>query len=253
MKDQLKKLLEKATDEERSEIELLQRAVAQTKQAYENGFAASKKRDWDAAVEGLESAIVRIESRYIPKEPPYKNRVEVLKQLTAKGYKISKSRLYKDSDNGLLTVQPDGAVHRADVDSYILRADLRKTESSEVEAGGFASEEAQERIRKLRNQNRDLEFKYSVEQGKCLLKEDVRQQVAMKIGALEAGLKYMLRVRAVDWVDAVGGNAAKKQILIDLAEADIDDLLNEFGMMDDISVIVEKRTTAGEAEILEAS
>lgn len=247
MGDRTEKLLEKATDAERNTIEILRRAVEKTQAAYEDGFSAAKKRDWDAAVEGYDAAIARLESKYMPSEPPFKNRLEVLKHLVGAGYKVSQGRLYKDAAAGLLTVQPDGTVFRSDVSDYILRAGLEKIANESGQPSVYAEEEARERIRKLQNQNMDLEFRRAVEQGKFILKEEVYTQLAVKIGAFEAAMKYMTRVRAVDWIDATGGNAAKKQILIDLAEADLDDVFAEFGRMDELEITIAKREDLAEA------
>jgi len=240
MNAKIEKLKDKITGEEAEDLALLQTAVEETRKAYQADYSAAAKRNWDAAKDGLAGAIAGLEARYLSVEPPFATRTEALKYLQGQGYKIKKSKLYNDAKAGLLAVQADGTVLKADVSDYILRGDLKRTSD---EFGNMSKTQAEKLVNeneKLKIQIEKLRFDFEKDKKLHILRSDAETATAVKIGALESGLKHLAMIKAVDWIVAVGGDPKKVRVWQELFYADVDDLLHEFGNMDEIEVLVRK-------------
>ena len=225
------------------QIKILEKAVETTRDAYvASDYDPEKLAPYQAAVDALEAARAKI-----PAEPPLKNLTAAVQHLQDQGWKIKKSKVYADAKGGLLRVQPDRTVARADLDSYILRAGLEKTAAADT--GGQIERGQAERLEleneKLRRQVEKLTWELDRDRGKYLLKEDVRTELALKIAALEAGIKHWMRTGAADLVYAVGGEAAKARVLINLFEARLDELLDEMGRCEELGIEVKKARDEG--------
>lgn len=242
MQKKIDKILEKAAADEKEELEILQVAVRDTRKAYQEGATERNKRNWDAARNGLNDLIDRLWEKYFNRQPAFKTRMEALKWLQEEGYKIKKSKLYKDADIGILPLQADGSVVASDVRAYA--ATLNKIKSRPGELDPDYKTKSKKESKKLDVQIQKMQFDLDRERGKYLLKSDVRTETAVKIAALEAGLKHFIAINAVDWIYAVGGRAEKRRVLINLFNAGLDELFNEFGNMEEIGIVIQKQDIA---------
>ena len=116
-----------------------------------------------------------------------------------------------------------------------------KVSDAVAEIDQYAGVRSKKEIEKLEVQTEKLRFELDKERGKYILKEDVRLQVAIKLAALEAGIKNTVRVNAADWIHKTGGDAKKERMFCDLVYAEVDLLLGEFGNMEEIKVEVRKQ------------
>ncbi len=246
-KARIDKILENArlSPDEKGRLTTYYNAAVRAVNAYRAESNAATARDVEATEGMLVRLVEEIEARLYPAEPPLKNLTAAVQHLQEKGWKIKKSKVYADAKAGLLRVQPDRTVARADLDSYILRAGLEKTAAADT--GGQIERGQAERLEleneKLRKQVEKLEWELARDKGKYLLKEDVRVEVALKIAALEAGLKHWMRTGAADLVYAVGGEPAKARVLINLYEARLDELLDEMGRLEELALEVARHRT----------
>jgi hypothetical protein len=244
-KSRIEKIIERCTPDEKIRVTTLYNGSLKALKAYQERGDAASLRDWEAAEAALLRLVEEIEARLYPAEPPLKNLTAACQALQEEGWKIKKSKLYQDAKTGKLRVQPDRTVLRADLDSYVLRAGLERVgvaeHSGKIEQG--QAEKLELENAKLRKQVEKLEWELARDKGKYLLKEDVRVEVALKIAALEAGLKHWMRTGAADMVYAVGGEPAKARVLINLYEARLDELLDEMGRLEELALEVARHRT----------
>jgi len=233
------KLLKSASNDERIQLTTLYNAAVENLKRYQDDKSRSVLLDWQAAEDALARLVKDLEAKYFPVDPPFETRIDVLKYLQGKGYGLKKSKLYNDAKNGLLKIQPDGTVRRSDVSDYILRAELKKKTDEYGNVEELHAQKSQKEMEKLQVQIEKLQFELQKDRGKYLLKSDVRTEIAIKIAVFEAGLKHLARTRAADWIYAVGGDAKKTQVWINLFTAAVDELLNEFGRLDEINVEIQ--------------
>ena len=193
-----------------------------------------------ANLEALEKANRMLAERMAgEKEPSFGNRTKVLDYLNTEGYKIGKSKLYGGKFR--LKIQADGSVFKSDVDDYIKRSKLIKP--AEIETKGVSVEldlkKKKKENEKLTLQVSELEYKLGIIKGDYILKAETETTFAIKIGALEAGLKFLVTTKAIDYVKALKDDPTGKA-WIDMIFADIDELFHEFGIMDELNIIIEK-------------
>jgi len=241
-KQEFQKLIEKLPLSEQEEGKTLWVAERDAHNAFRASKTKADLERWRSIKAELEAFIARALAKTNPAEPPLKNLTAAVQHLQDQGWKIKKSKVYNDAKAGLLRVQPDRTVARADLDSYILRAGLEKT--SQADVGGKIEQGQAERLEleneKLRKQVEKLEWELARDKGKYVAKEEVHVELAIRAGALEAGVKHWMRTGAVDLVYAVGGEPAKARVLINLFEARLDELLDEYARAEAIGVMVSR-------------
>jgi hypothetical protein len=244
-KSRIEKIIERCTPDEKIRVTAYYNATIEKLREYQADKSAGALRDLEAADAALARLVGEIESRLYPAEPPLKNLTAAVQHLQDQGYKIAKSKIYQDAKAGLLRVQPDRTVLRADLDSYVLRAGLEKVAAADV--GGRIEREQAEKLelenRKLRKQVEKLEWELDRDRGKYLLKDDVRTEQALKIASLDAGAKHWIRTTAADLIYAVGGDPGKERVLINLFEARFSELLDEMGRMDELRIEIKRQPT----------
>ena len=175
------------------------------------------------------------------KENSFKSVAAVIRFLKGKGYRVEKSKVYQDKRKGLLRCGENGTISEDDALAYAVRSELGKVSDAVAEIDQYAGVRSKKEIEKLEVQTEKLRFELDKERGKYILKEDVRLQVAIKLAALEAGIKNTVRVNAADWIHKTGGDAKKERMFCDLVYAEVDLLLGEFGNMEEIKVEVQKQ------------
>lgn len=162
------------------------------------------------------------------------NRLEVLKHLKQRGFKIGKTKLYEDAQAGRLRVQSDGSVKLSDVELY------EKAYLSEKKSGAedcLARRKMELEVQRLENQVREQDLDYQKSIGKLIEKDDVEMELASRAAVLEAGLKNMIYVNASDWVHLVGGRPEKVLELAERMVEIVDGLLNEYAQVKTFQVL----------------
>lgn len=237
------RIYEVADPNETRELDILIRAVEETCKAYENDFSATKKRDWDAAKDGLKACIDKIEQNHFSADPAFNNIMAVVEFLQSEGYKIKKSKLYIDKDKGLLRVSPDGTVSHAEAMAYITRSGLEKlSDRASGLVDDMHAKKTRKEIERLEVQTEKARFDMDREKGKYLLKTDVRTEFALKLGAFESIFRNIIRTRAADYIGAVGGKPEKSQLLVDFIYSDLDEVINGVCNLEDIDIELDYRT-----------
>lgn len=241
----LERMYNAADPQETRELDILCRAVEETCKAYENDFSASKKRDWDAARDGLKECVARIEQKYFSANLAFSNLMAVVEFLQSEGYKIKKSKLYIDKDKGLLRVNPDGTVSHAEAMAYITRAGLEKiSDRVSGQVDEMHARKTKKEIERLEVQTEKARFELEKERGKYLLKTDVKTEFALKLGAVESVFRSLLRTKATDYISRVGGNPQKADLFLDMVFADLDDVLNQMCALEELEIEIELGSAA---------
>lgn len=179
-------------------------------------------------------------------EYTFRNRTEVVRWLDRKGYKIKKSKLYKDAKAGLLRVEDDGSVEMDSVRRYLEHPEAGVREHFEtVEAGSdlevkeYHRRTAKAKMQKIEMENKKLAFEMEKEAGKWLPREDLELEMAGRAAVLEQGLKNLFRVRAADWIHMVSGDAARAAELRAVLERELDQLLTAYARADQFQILFE--------------
>lgn len=226
MKDRVDRIVAVAAANEIAKIEMLLSAHDDLMAAYGGDRSAANLKNWQAAEEALEKAVSTAEAKYFSEDPAFGNLMEVVAFLQDEGYKIKKSTLYLHRDKGLIRVDPDGSVKRAEAIAYITKAQLEKISDRSGNVDKLHERKAVAEAERTEVQAKKLKFELEKDLGKYLLKTDVKTEFALKLGAFESIFRNIIRTRSTDYIGVVGGKAEKAQLLVNLIYADMDEVLN---------------------------
>ncbi|HEA68550.1 hypothetical protein LCGC14_0944730 [marine sediment metagenome] len=167
-----------------------------------------------------------------PEEPAFANRLEALKQLERLGYKIKKSKLYKDAKDGLLRLQPDGKVLEKDLDRYARLARLDKPAArSGVNIDDVLADTANATLKKLQEQIKDLELKNEVATGQHVEKALVDMEMASHIAVINAGFDQVISESLPEVIDVVNGDSTKLAEAMELVANKKAEMMNRLSEM----------------------
>lgn len=173
-------------------------------------------------------------------EPSVKNRLEVMKHLRREGFKIGKTKLYKDAGDGLLRIQSDGTVLERDIDRYVRISGLKKpAEISDAELQLLQKKKNEMEVEKLTQQVSDLKFKQGINRGLYISKAEFELEFAAKIAVLKDGLEFEIHSSAHDLVELIKNSDSEsaKQKLIDKRLQDLSRQFNFFANIKKFEVV----------------
>jgi hypothetical protein len=130
-----------------------------------------------ANLAALDRATKMMESYHAQKEQIFSNRMEVLHYLESQGYKIKKSKLYRDCDKGLLKVETNGTVKKSSVDIYIMHP-LANLIGPDTPDDDYLQQKTEYEIRRLQAQVEQIEFRNELERSLHIPREQYYRRMA---------------------------------------------------------------------------
>ena len=235
----IEKLIEHITADEKAKLELLNNAVLKCLKEYETGNNAAQLRNWQAAEDALFKLVEDLEARYLAKPAAFENLIKALQFLQGEGYKVSKSKIYKDREIGKIRTQSDGSVLESDLWAYAVNAELKKTGAAvnHEKIGVIQEAKVKEELQLTKARREKLEFELERDRGLYTKTDDVLLEIAVKIAVLEAAWKNMVRTNADEWLHRA---RERPKLLCELIYADFDKLLDDFGNLPEINVHIKR-------------
>jgi hypothetical protein len=247
---EIQDILQQLTDGEEktllTAVEKAQRALMESPTEQNSRALRSIKKD-------LQDYLARENGAKEP-ELSFKTRLEALAWLQRQGYKIKKSKLYKDAQDGLLKLQADGSVLESDLKRYIRRVNLAQpAETPESDSASTLLERAKQEVIKYKHQNRLLELQLAEKQRKVVSREDFELEFAAKVSVLISGLRNMIFSMAGDWAETVLNHpGGPSQPLAERINKDLDTLFNDLANIKKFRVVFyeesEEDSTAEDTE-----
>ncbi|MDX9788903.1 MAG: hypothetical protein RBT11_19155 [Desulfobacterales bacterium] len=236
-KEIIEKLIEAASEAEAAKLRVLTAANEDLVAAYISDRSAANLKNWQATEEALQRTIESLNAKYFSEQPVFPNIMAVVEYLQAEGYKIKKSKVYKDRDAGLIRVDPDGTITHSEASAYITRAGLEKlSDRAAGQVDMLHARKTKVEIERLEAQTEKAKFEIEKERGKYLLKTDVKTEFALKLGAVESIFRGLLRTKATDYISIAGGNPQKAGVFLDMIYADLDDVLNQMCALEEFGI-----------------
>ena len=242
MEEKVAQLNAVATPGELAEIDVLQRAVTETLEEYQADFTAARRKNWEDAKQGLEAAVNRIYEKYFPHEEMFPHLMAALAYLQEEGWKVSKSKLYKDAADGLLQTADGNRVRESALMAYAYE-NLKPSDDGkqDAELRPLVQEEKRLDISIKRRKDAQIAWEMEKEMGKWLPKKDLGLEFAARAGWMDAQLESVIRAKAAAWIQLVGGNQKKEQLLVDAMLAEKDLVMNDYATMDMAHVLFKKK------------
>jgi hypothetical protein len=224
MTDRLTRLLEIAGDTDKVELKICHNATVSCLKAYNDDPTAARKRDLDAARAGLAEAIDRMWPIYHPEAERFPNVLAVVAYLKSQGFKIAKSKIYKDRKDHQIRVQPDGSVLKKDADAYAKTLKLLGDPLKGLEEAQRKKLELE--TLKLEKQTQILTHELKVKEGLFVPRDEADLARAAALSVIEANVRNLHLTCAGDWIGIVSGDPASTAPLIDAMGQQLDDLFN---------------------------
>jgi hypothetical protein len=185
------------------------------------------------------------------------NVIEVVRYLQENQYAapgkrtcLKKSKVYADIKSNVFRVQNERSITEAEVAEYIMKAGLVPLSgNAELRDDAHARRaDLQAALLEVRRQREQFELDRA--RGAYLLRSDVEMQFAIKWAAIDASIRHLLHTRARDWIYAVGGRGEKKDVLVALVGAELDELFNRLATIDELqlSLVVDENESAEQDE-----
>ena len=175
-------------------------------------------------------------------EPTYENRAEALKELKSQGYKIGKSKFYKDCSDGICKIEPDGQITESSLKRYTKhpRANLKRLDKITEEETG--KEKTKAEIEKLHEQIAKLRLEREVMEAKYISREDFELEVASRCVAFKTGIEYMIESQSADWILSVFGqyDSERTRLLREAVLGGFEEQFNQFARMDRFEIEFQK-------------
>ena len=226
------RLLSLAGPEDAAEITVFRNALAENLKNYDAERTAQAKKNLDAARAALDEAINRLWIKYVPEDSRFKNLMEVVGYLRGKGYKIGKSKIYKDRNSGQIRVQPDGSVLQKDADAYSKTLQLLGDPLRGLEAA--QKKKAELEALRLQGQIATLEHDLNVKRDLYVFKEDAELERSENAAAIFIGISNGLIGRARALLEAAGGHPENLIEFIEAMKRELDAAANTVARMDTI-------------------
>lgn len=155
----------------------------------------------------------------------FKSGMAALRFLNDQGYKVSKSKLYKDKGS-LLPQNADGSINAADLLTYAAGLDKAESRQNPDAARLTVAKQAAE-IKKLRESTNTIIFDREVKQGKYILKEEADRQKVDMVSVLEANFRHFFHARMPQICTVLSGAPEKINTAIDATNTWLDELFNQ--------------------------
>jgi hypothetical protein len=238
-KERVEKILELATRDEKLAVTTLFNGAVVNLKAYQDENTKSRLQDWQATEHELEKLVERLESRYLTGVKQFKSIMHALRYLKDDGWKIEKSKLYKDRDSGLLAVNADKSVDEVVVLAYAAKYLDKVAATGSGDGGGALAEDklngeiAYNALRKKK-----LEFELAKEKGQYIHRSRWLAELVSKLSASKYAVLQVARYKAPELISAVGGDLKKEAVFTELFGEYIEDVFNELAMVPELKFLV---------------
>lgn len=242
MSDVMEELLSVVSEEESIELKIYKNAVIKNLKEYQESPTRVNKMNLDAARETFNRKKESLVNKYLstPMEsgPMFDSLLTVCDHLKACGYKISKSKLYRDRDKGMIRVLPDGRVLESEVRGYA--STLERIDGDIGDLNDIHAKKVSKEVERLDEQIAKLRFEREKEEGKYIPRKDFEAELAARAVVFEAGFRHLFNVKVREWIAMVSGKMEKSAELLRDLNMSLDEQLTMFASIRTFQVMFEE-------------
>lgn len=157
------------------------------------------------------------------------NVLAVVDYLTRSGYKIKKSKAYKDQKEGLLRPEKDGTFAISTIDKYAVIAGLKRLDGKGKDSlDKIQEEKAQVELEKAKEQRDFLRHKNKVASGMYVPREAFERELVKRFIVFKSDLNNFALSAAEIIIATVSGDPAKAPALIEYMQDAFADFLDRY-------------------------
>lgn len=158
--------------------------------------------------------------------PTFPSLLAVVDHLDRAGFKISKSKLYRDRDKNFIQVNADGTVLETEVRAYA--ATLDRKDGSIADLADVHARKTSKEIERLEEQIAKLKFDREKEQGLYIPRKNFEAELAARAAVFDVGFRHAFNVQAREWIALVGGRPEKAAEFLAALNQALDEQLNTY-------------------------
>lgn len=170
--------------------------------------------------------------------PVFESLLTVCEHLKSCGYRISKSKLYRDRDKGMIRTLPDGRVQETEVRAYA--STLERIGGDIGDLTDIHARKASKEIERLEEQIAKLRFEREKEEGRYIPRKDFEAELAARAVVFEAGFRHLFNAKAREWIAMVSGRIEKSAELLRDLNMSLDEQLTKFSSVRTFQVMFEE-------------
>lgn len=168
----------------------------------------------------------------------FQSLLAVIAHLDRAGFKISKSKIYRDRDKNFIRVNPDGTVPETEVRAYA--AMLERKDGSIDDLNDVHVRRAEKDVELRALKIRKLHFDLEKEQGKYIPRADFESELAARAAVFDSGFRHAFNVKAREWIALVGGKPDKAADFLQALNRLLDDQLTGYATTRTFQVLFEE-------------
>jgi len=240
-RERIEKLLEIVPVDDQSELKVFYNSYVATLKAYQDDPDHDpKKLNANRAASGaLIELVEALENKYLTGADQLRSVMDALRYLKENGWKIEKSKLYKDRDAGLFKVNADKSVDEVEIMAYAARhLSKLKATGADDEAGRLSESKLTGEVELNELRKKKMEFELARDRGQYIHRSKWLTELVGELSAAKFTALKIARTKAPDLIAAVGGDLKKETMFIDLFSGYIEDAYNDLAAVPELRFLV---------------
>lgn len=175
--------------------------------------------------------------------------LQVKDYLIEQGYKVSKSKIYRDAENGKIQATADAAGNKSVSALAAWEYAEKHLEKTGVNKGDLKNLQATKLINAIKLQEADLRrknFEQEKEEGKYLPRSEFEAELAARAAVLDSGFRNIFNVRVREWIALVNGTPERASDFLAALNQALDEQLNTYATTRSFMVMFEDSDKEGE-------
>ena len=242
---EIEKLLEVADESEAIELKIFQDAVIKNLKTFQESPTKANKNNIDAARDSLEKKKKELQTKYFSKDNTdasenFPSILAAMAHLDRAGFRISKSKMYRDRDKGMIRVNPDGTVPETEVRAYA--ATLTKKVADIGDLNDVHAIKTAKEVERLEEQIAKLKFEREKDQGKYIPRSEFEAELAARAAVFESGFRHAFNSKSRTWIALVNGRQEKTAEFLHALNKSLDELLTSYANTNTFQVMFGNET-----------
>ncbi len=238
MKDtEIEKIIKASTKTETIELKIFQNAIVKNFKIYQDAPTKANKINLDASKESFEEKKQELLNKYFPETtgPSFPSLLSVVDHLNKAGFRISKSKIYRDKDKNQIKINKDNSVLETEVRAYA--STLERKEGNLDDLNDIHIQKTTKEVIKLEEQIAKLKFDREKDEGKYILKSDFEAELASRSAIFDIGFRHAFNLHAREWIAIVSGKPDKSAEFLQSLNTVLDEQLTGFASIKTFQVL----------------
>ncbi len=237
LSDDFVKLLEAANTTEKNELTIFHNAVIKTLKGYQESPTKTNQTNLEAARKIFLQRKKELANKYFPDRDTgaFSNLFSVVEHLDRAGFKISKSKIYRDKDKNKIRINQDGTVSETEVRAYAATLDRKEADINDL--NDIHAVKTAKEVERIEEQIARLKWERKKSMGKYILRSDFEAELAARAAVLESGFRHCFNLKVRDWIAIVNGKAEKAADFLENLNKALNEQLNSYAGIDTFQVI----------------